>query len=71
MFESYGTGSFREALLSAAQGKGFASRNAGVRVSGIVEDDREMKRVYNPSHPGCGCRWIRQSAQCGFIERDS
>ena len=51
MFESYGTGSFREALLREEKGKGFASRNAGVRVSGIVEDDREMKRVYNPSHP--------------------
>ena len=51
MFESYGAGSFQEALISASQGKGFASRNAGVRVSGIVEDDREMKRVYNPGHP--------------------
>ena len=51
MFESYGAGSFQEALISASRGKGFASRNAGVRVSGIVEDDREMKTVYNPSHP--------------------
>lgn len=51
MFESYGTGSFQEALRSASQGKGFASRNTGVRVSGIVEDTREMKRVYNPDHP--------------------
>ena len=51
MFESYGAGSFQEALISAPQGKCFASRNAGVRVSGIVEDDREMKRVYNPGHP--------------------
>lgn len=51
MFESYGAGSFQEALISASKGKGFASRNAGVRVSGIVEDDREMKRVYNPGHP--------------------
>lgn len=32
-------------------GNGFASRHAGVRVSGIIEDDREMKRVYNPGHP--------------------
>ena len=37
--------------VKRSQGKGFASRNAGVRVSGIVEDDREMKRVYNPGHP--------------------
>ena len=27
------------------------SRHAGVRVSGIVEDDREAKKVYNPDHP--------------------
>ena len=26
-------------------------RHAGVRVSGIVEDDREAKKVYNPDHP--------------------
>lgn len=51
MFESFGTGSFQEAMRSASMGNGFTSRNAGVRVSGIVEDDREMKRVYNPGHP--------------------
>ena len=33
------------------KGNGFSSRNAGVRVAGIVEDDREMKQVYNPNHP--------------------
>lgn len=31
--------------------KGFTSRNAGVRVASIIEDDREMKQVYNPEHP--------------------
>ena len=36
---------------SASLGKGFLSRNAGVRVAGIIEDDRELKRVYNPGHP--------------------
>ncbi len=51
LFESYGAGSFKEALRNVSQGKGFASRNAGVRVAGIVEDDREMKQVYNPNHP--------------------
>lgn len=51
VFESYGAGSFQEALRSASQGNGFVSRSAGVRVSAIIEDDREMKRVYNPSHP--------------------
>lgn len=51
LFESYGAGSFQEALRSASAGNGFASRHAGVRVSAIMEDDREMKRVYNPDHP--------------------
>lgn len=51
VLESYGSGSFYEALKSASQGKGFQSRNAGVRVADIVEDDREMKMVYNPEHP--------------------
>ena len=51
LFESYGAGSFREALRTASQGQGFPGRNAGVRVAGIIEDDREMKQVYNPGHP--------------------
>lgn len=51
VFESYGANSFREAMRSALRGNGFSSRNAGVRVAGIVEDDREMKQVYNPNHP--------------------
>lgn len=51
LFESYGTGSFSEALRSASAGNGYVSRNAGVRVSDIIEDDRELKRVYNPGHP--------------------
>lgn len=51
-FESYGTDSFQEALRNAARGKGYStSQKAGVRVSAIVEDDREFKRVYNPEHP--------------------
>lgn len=51
LFESYGAGSFKEALRNASAGRGFTGRNAGVRVSGIIEDDREMKQVYNPGHP--------------------
>ena len=51
VLENYGSGSFEEALRNAANGKGFASRNVGVRVSGIIEDDREFKRVYDPDHP--------------------
>ncbi|MGL5434408.1 MAG: flagellar basal body rod protein FlgC [Lachnospiraceae bacterium] len=51
LFESYGSGSFEQAMRSAAAGKGFISRSAGVRVSNIIEDDRELKRVYNPGHP--------------------
>jgi len=51
LFESYGADSFQEAMRSASQGKGFVSRNAGVRVADIIEDESEFKRVYNPSHP--------------------
>ena len=51
VFESYGTNSFRDALRNAAKGKGLSSTGVGVRVAEIVEDDREMKMVYNPEHP--------------------
>lgn len=51
VFESYGSGSFQEAMRNASRGRGFSSQSAGVRVSGIVEDTRELKRVYNPEHP--------------------
>lgn len=51
IFESYGSDSFREAMRNALRGKGFKNGPAGVRVAGIVEDDREMKQVYNPNHP--------------------
>lgn len=51
VLESYGTDSFQQALHNASRGEGFASRNAGVRVAAVVEDDREMKRVYDPGHP--------------------
>ena len=51
-FESYGEQSFQEALQNAAHGKGYTTNTkTGVRVSAIVEDDREFKRVYNPEHP--------------------
>ena len=50
-YESYGAGCFQEAMRNALRGNGFSSRNAGVRVAGIIEDDREMKQVYNPNHP--------------------
>ena len=51
VFESYGGDSFREAMRNALRGKGFKNGPAGVRVADIVEDDREMKQVYNPNHP--------------------
>ncbi|MFR1832464.1 MAG: flagellar basal body rod protein FlgC [Lachnospiraceae bacterium] len=51
LFESYGENSFQEAMRSASKGQGFNNRNAGVRVSAIIEDTREMKMVYNPDHP--------------------
>lgn len=60
VFESYGTGSFRDALRNAAKGKGISSTGVGVRVAEIVEDDREMKMVYNPGHPDAN--------EDGFVE---
>ena len=51
ILESYGGRSFQQALRNAANGKGFRGQNAGVRVQGVVTDDREMKRGYNPNHP--------------------
>ena len=50
LLESYSDTSFAQAMENAARGKGITSRHAGVRVSGIVEDDREAKKVYNPDH---------------------
>lgn len=52
VFQSYGDNSFKDALKNAAKGNGYvARRTPGVCVSNIIEDDRELKRVYNPSHP--------------------
>ena len=50
VLESYGDRSFQHALRNAANGKGFRGQHA-VRVQGVITDDREMKRVYNPNHP--------------------
>ncbi len=60
VFESYGTNTFRDALRNAANGKGIKSSGVGVRVAEIVEDDREMKMVYNPGHP--------DADENGFVE---
>lgn len=61
VFESYGAGSFKEALINAERGRGFhASKTAGVRVSRIITDNRDMKRVYNPTHP--------DADQDGYVE---
>lgn len=49
--ESYGDGSFRSVLKKTAAASGTSSGKAGVRVSAIVTDNRETKRVYNPDHP--------------------
>ena len=51
VLESYGGGTFKDALRSASRGQGFQSIGAGVRVADIIEDDREFKKVYNPDHP--------------------
>ncbi len=52
VLESFGDGSFNDVLkkytgLTSKTGQ----KNAGVRVSQIIEDDREVKRVYNPDSP--------------------
>ena len=47
-------------MRNAAQGKGINVRACGVRVADIVEDDREMKMVYNPEHP--------DADESGFVE---
>ncbi len=60
VFESYGTNTFRDALRNAAKGKGISSSGVGVRVAEIIEDDREMKMVYNPGHP--------DADENGFVE---
>ncbi len=48
--------------------KEITSRHAGVRVSGIVEDDREAKKVYNPDHPDADADGYVTMAKCGCAE---
>ena len=69
LFESYGAGSFREALRNASLGKGFLSRNAGVRVAGIIEDDREAG--LQSGTPGCRRTGICELSKCGFTKGNS
>jgi flagellar basal-body rod protein FlgC len=45
-----GVGSFGSAL-TVAMGRGSAARVSGVQVSGIVEDQTDLKRIYDPGHP--------------------
>jgi flagellar basal-body rod protein FlgC len=45
-----GVASFGSAL-TAAMGRGSASKVSGVQVSGIVEDQTALKRIYDPGHP--------------------
>jgi flagellar basal-body rod protein FlgC len=45
-----GVGSFGSAL-TVAMGRGSASKVSGVQVSGIVEDQTPLKRIYDPGHP--------------------
>lgn len=42
------TGNFRNALASAA---GINQTKGGVKVTQIIEDQRDLKPVYNPNHP--------------------
>ncbi|MDX6715815.1 MAG: flagellar basal-body rod protein FlgC [Baekduia sp.] len=45
-----GVGSFGSAL-TVAMGRGSAAKVSGVQVSGIVEDQTPLKRIYDPGHP--------------------
>jgi flagellar basal-body rod protein FlgC len=45
-----GGGSFGSAL-TAAMGRGSTSHVSGVQVTGIVEDQTPLKRIYDPGHP--------------------
>ncbi len=49
VLEEVKNNTFREALLSAANN--HETTKGGVRVSEIIEDESEFKRVYNPDHP--------------------
>ena len=60
-FQSYETRSFQDVLKSARDGRGIASRKAGVRVSAITEDDREMQKVYNPEHPDANVDVLKET----------
>ncbi len=51
VLESYGNRTFDQVLRDATMNRGFTSQKAGVRVSEIIEDDREFKKIYNPEHP--------------------
>lgn len=51
VFESYGSGTFQQALVAAATGAPVKNDKAGVRVAEIVEDPTAVKKVYNPDHP--------------------
>lgn len=51
VLESYGSGSFQQALRTAALSEGYQAQSAGVRVAAIVADTREENRVYRPGHP--------------------
>ena len=48
VFESVEEGGFRQALRNASAG---ASAGGGVVVSQIIEDERDFKMEYDPSHP--------------------
>lgn len=43
--------SFRSTLQRMMDGKNYNGSETGVRVSEIVEDETELKAVYNPEHP--------------------
>lgn len=52
VLESYGANSFQQALNEASKSAGYSiGSGAGVRVSSIIENKSDMKKVYNPEHP--------------------
>jgi flagellar basal-body rod protein FlgC len=51
VLQQAGGGSSFGSALTAAMGRGSASKVSGVQVGGIVDDQTALKRIYDPGHP--------------------
>ncbi|HMJ37905.1 MAG TPA: flagellar basal body rod protein FlgC [Baekduia sp.] len=51
VLQQAGGGSSFGSALSVAMGRGSGSQVSGVQVTGIVEDQTDLKRIYDPGHP--------------------